>query len=64
VIVAELRPPGRSLALTPYPALEELARAGKARLGAGNRSDLYPTLEPALGEGEAGMLLDQERGER
>jgi antitoxin (DNA-binding transcriptional repressor) of toxin-antitoxin stability system len=64
VVVAELRQPGARAADTPYPALVERARSGKARLGAGNRPDLYPALDPVLSEGEAAALLDQERGER
>ena len=63
VVVAELRKPGTALE-TPYPGLVELARSGKARLGAANRADLYPALEPLLAEGEAAQLLDEERGER
>ncbi len=62
VVVAELRPPGKPVD-TPYPALVELARHGGARLGATNRPDLYPPLDPILGAGEAARLLDEERGE-
>jgi hypothetical protein len=63
VVVAELRKPG-TVVESPYPELVELARRGKARLGAANRPDLYPSLDPALAEGEAARLLDEERGER
>jgi hypothetical protein len=62
-VVAELRQPGAA-ADTPYPGLVELAGQGKARLGAKNRPDLYPPLDPVLEEGEAAVLLDEERGER
>ena len=62
-MIAELRKPGRVLEDTPYPALLQHARKGKARLGAENRADLYPSLEPALPKGKVAELLDQERGE-
>jgi antitoxin (DNA-binding transcriptional repressor) of toxin-antitoxin stability system len=61
-VVAELRPPGRRSMDIPYPALHELARQGRARLGDSNRADLYPTLEPAVPRGEVAKLLDEERG--
>jgi antitoxin (DNA-binding transcriptional repressor) of toxin-antitoxin stability system len=64
VVVAELRKPGPGASDTRYPALVELARQGAARLGAANRPDLYPALEPGLTEGSAAELLDQERGDR
>jgi antitoxin (DNA-binding transcriptional repressor) of toxin-antitoxin stability system len=64
VVVAELRRPGPRTSDSEYPALVELARGGKARLGAENRPELYPALEPALTEGTALDLLDEERGER
>ncbi|MFQ5889658.1 MAG: type II toxin-antitoxin system Phd/YefM family antitoxin [Gemmatimonadota bacterium] len=64
VVVAELRRPGRTSQETPYPALLELARRGAARLGAPNRDDLYPCMDPVLSEGEALRLLDEERGRR
>jgi antitoxin (DNA-binding transcriptional repressor) of toxin-antitoxin stability system len=63
VVVAELRQPGAA-ADTPYPGLVEHARRGNARLGAANRPDLYPSLDPVLPEGEAARLLEEERGER
>jgi antitoxin (DNA-binding transcriptional repressor) of toxin-antitoxin stability system len=63
VVVAELRKPGAA-ADSPYPGLVELARQGRARLGAKNRPDLYPPLDPVLSEGEAAVLLEEERGER
>jgi antitoxin (DNA-binding transcriptional repressor) of toxin-antitoxin stability system len=64
VVIAELRQPGRAAADVPYPALLERAERGTARLGAPNRPDLYPELEPALPEGEGARLLDEERGDR
>jgi hypothetical protein len=63
VAVAKLKKPGTGVE-SPYLELVELARRGKARLGAANRADLYPALAPALPEGEAARLLDEERGER
>ena len=64
-VVAELRQPGAwAPGEVPYPKLVELASEGRARLGASNRPELYPRLEPVLPEGVAAELLDQERGER
>lgn len=62
-VVAELRRPGAAVD-TPYPALVELARNAKARLGSPNRPDLYPPLSPLLADGVAAQLLGEERGER
>ena len=62
-VIAELRPPGLRADL-PYPALLEAIRQGRARLGLGNRPDLYPPLRPVLPAGAAGRLLAEERGER
>lgn len=62
-VVAELRQPSPRIAL-PYPALVEVARQGRARLGLPNRPDLYPALGPVLPKGSAAKLLDDERGER
>ncbi len=62
--MAELRKPGPRALDTEYPALVELARSGKVRLGAENRPEVYPALEPGLREGSVAELLDQERGER
>ena len=64
VVVAELRRPGRAGEETAHAALAEQARSGRVRLGAPNRADLYPRLEPALPAGEAARLLAEERGER
>lgn len=62
-VVAELRQPSPRVAL-PYPALAELARQGRVRLGLPNRPDLYPALGAVLPEGAAAKLLDEERGDR
>ena len=64
VVVAELRRPGSHAAEVPYPALAEAARQGRVRIGARNRPNLYPSLEPLLPEGSAEELLDWVRGER
>ncbi len=64
VVVAELRRPGSRAAEAPYPTLAEAARQGRVRIGAHNRRDLCPSLEPLLPEGSAEELLDWVRGER
>jgi antitoxin (DNA-binding transcriptional repressor) of toxin-antitoxin stability system len=64
VVVAELGRPGSRAAEVPYPGLAEAARQGRVRIGARNRPDLYPSLEPLLPEGSAEELLDWVRGER
>ena len=61
-VVAELRPPGKVPANAAYPGLLELVRQGKARPGAKNDASLYPLLAAVVPEGEAGRLLDEERG--
>jgi len=61
-VVAVLRPPGKVPADTEHPGLLELAREGKARPGAQNDASLYPMLPAVVPEGEAGRLLDEERG--
>jgi antitoxin (DNA-binding transcriptional repressor) of toxin-antitoxin stability system len=63
-VVAELRQPGKALAETPHPGLMKLARLGRARLGAGNRADLYPRLPGLLRKGELTGLIAEERGDR
>jgi antitoxin (DNA-binding transcriptional repressor) of toxin-antitoxin stability system len=63
-VIAELRQPRTPLSETPYPGLLLLAQRGKARLGARNRPDLYPPLDPLLPGDEVKRLLEQERGER
>jgi len=63
-VIAELRRPGAERATTPFPRLLDYAHRGKARLGAENRADAYPELEPLLSEGQIDGLLDEERGER
>ncbi len=63
-VVAELRPPGRSQAETPYPGLNELARKGIVRLpSAPNDPSLYRPLGRLLSHAEIMRLLDEERGE-
>ncbi|PYQ22862.1 MAG: hypothetical protein DMF79_05115 [Acidobacteria bacterium] len=62
-VVAELRQPSPRVAL-PYPALLEVIRQGRARVGLPNRPDLYPAVGPVMAPGAAAKLLDAERGER
>ena len=62
-VIAELRQPSPRVDV-PYPALLEAVRQGRARLGVGNRPELYPVLGPAMPEGAAARLLDEERGGR
>jgi len=62
-VIAELRQPSPRVDM-PYPALLEAVRQGRARLGVGNRPELYPALSPAMPEGAAARLLDEERGGR
>lgn len=62
--VAELRQPTNASHTAAYPELERRARAGKVRLGAPNRPDLYPSLSSSLPPGTARRLLDEQRGER
>ena len=62
--VAELRQPSSASYTAAYPELERRARAGRVRLGAPNRSDLYPPLPSSVAPGTARRLLDEERGER
>lgn len=60
--VAELRQPAIASNTAAHPELERRARAGKVRLGAPNRPDLYPSLPSPLPPGTARRLLDEERG--
>ncbi|HWW94253.1 MAG TPA: type II toxin-antitoxin system prevent-host-death family antitoxin [Vicinamibacteria bacterium] len=62
-MVAELRRPSPRVTL-PYPALLEVVRQGRARVGLPNRPDLYPALGRVMPPGSAARLLDEERGER
>jgi antitoxin (DNA-binding transcriptional repressor) of toxin-antitoxin stability system len=62
-VVAELRQPSPRVAL-PYPALLEVVRQGRARIGLPNRPDLYPALGAVVPPGSAAKLLDEERGPR
>ncbi|MCY4439084.1 MAG: hypothetical protein OXE53_02575 [Deltaproteobacteria bacterium] len=63
-VVAELRQPVGVPGSAAYPGLVRHARAGKARIGAPNRVDLYPSMKPLLPSGAAKRLLDEERGDR
>ena len=63
-VVAELRQPGSFPEAAAYPGLARHARAGRARIGAPNRPDLYPSMKPFLSPGVARRLLDEERGDR
>ena len=62
--VAELRQPAITSSSAALPELERRARAGKVRLGAPNRPDLYPSLPSPLPPGTGRRLLDEERGDR
>jgi prevent-host-death family protein len=61
-VVAEVR--GADAAEGHASGIDELVRRGLARPGGRNRPDLYPRMPPALQGGEAGRLLDLERGIR
>lgn len=64
-VVAELRAPSPdSRADSPYPGLEQLARDGRARLGAPNRPDLYQLTGPEREGDLSSRLLDEARGSR
>ena len=62
--VAELRQPADPPDKAAYPELVRRARTGRVRLGAPNRSGLYPSLPSSLPLGTARRLLREERGER
>ena len=62
-VIAELRQPSPRVAL-PYPALLDVVRQKRARLGLPNHPDLYPALGAAMPAGSAAKLLDEERSER
>jgi antitoxin (DNA-binding transcriptional repressor) of toxin-antitoxin stability system len=62
-VVAELRQPSPRMTL-PYPALLDLVRQGRARLGMPNRPDLYRSPGAVTPPGSVAKLLDEERGER
>ena len=63
-VVAELRQPANLPGTSAHPALARHARAGRARVGAPNRPELYPTMKPLLSPGTGGRLLDEERSGR
>jgi antitoxin (DNA-binding transcriptional repressor) of toxin-antitoxin stability system len=62
-VIAELRQPSPRVGL-PYPALLEVAREGRARLGSANRPGVYRTLAAVVPAGTAAKLLEAERGDR
>lgn len=67
-VVAELRPPGTPAAgMTIDPVasrLAELARRGRAVIGAPHDPELYQVRSAALPEGAVAELLEAERGGR
>lgn len=63
VVVAELRPPAIPMDEDPYPLLTIASREGRVRVGAPNRSDLYPEMGQVLPEGTALRWLDESRGD-
>ncbi len=65
-VVAELRPTTAPEGpLGAYPALVELARQGRLRVGAPPRLGVYPRLPPPARRKPSGAeLLDRDRGER
>lgn len=64
-VVAEMRlPVPGGPPVEPYPGLAALARRGSLTLGAPNRAELYPELNPLAPAGTAARLLAEERGER
>ena len=62
--VAEIRQPTNAPDKAAFPELVRRARAGKVRLGAPDRSGLYPPLPPSAPPGAARRLLREERGDR
>lgn len=64
-VVAQLCPPGSdALRSVPYPGLVELARQGRARLGAPNRPELYPERPVRMPDGTSAALIDEDRNRR
>jgi antitoxin (DNA-binding transcriptional repressor) of toxin-antitoxin stability system len=67
-VVAELRPPGASVAESlPDPRVArvaELARKGRAVVGSAHDPDLYESRPAVLPMGAVARLLDEERGGR
>ena len=62
-VVAELRQPSPRSTVA-YPELLKAVHEGRARLGTGNRLELYRRLTPVLPEGSAARLLEEERSGR
>jgi antitoxin (DNA-binding transcriptional repressor) of toxin-antitoxin stability system len=66
-VVAELRPPGQGSPAAVDPAtagLAELARRGRASVGAPHDPTLYGVRPRAVPEGSVARLLDEERAGR
>ena len=63
-VVAELGPPTHATEDDASAELRRRARAGTVRLGAPNRSDLYPRPSRRLPSRIVQALLDEVRGER
>lgn len=63
-VVAELRQPTDPPGAGAPPALMRHARAGRARVGAPNRPELYSTMKRLLPPGTGRRLLDEQRGVR
>lgn len=63
-VVAELRPAGPTTIRENVSPLSELARQGRAVIGAPHDPSVYAARPRAVPEGAAGSLLDAERGDR
>ena len=63
-VVAELRQPTNLPGAGAHPELTRHARAGRARVGAPNQAELYPTMKRLLPPGTGRRLLDEQRGVR
>ena len=64
-VVAELRASYGAAERTDVPeGLRDLAESGSLRIGLPHDPALYLPVPPALAEGTAGRLLDEERGDR
>ncbi len=62
-VIAELKQPSPRVGLA-YPALLEMVRQGRARMGLPNSAYSYRVPDSVAPEGTAARLLDEERGER
>ena len=63
-VVAEMRQATSVPGTAAYPGLVRHARAGRVRLGAPNRRDLYARVTSSSPAGIVTRLLDEERGDR